>query len=945
MRSTIHSTRSTVKCGTLLRLFIFAAAIFLTAAAHAATIKGKITDANQEALVGAHVIVTGQKQYGIAGLDGSYTISGLGAGTYTLSISFVGYKSITREVTVNENDIIQLPITLEAEHLALDEVTITAKAEGGSDAQARALERASASTMNIMSAKAISLTPDISVANVIQRVSGLSVERNSNGDPQYAIVRGMDKRYSYTLINGFKVPSPDNKNRYVPLDIFPAALLERLEVYKSLTADQEGDAIGGGINMVMKNAPENPEIKGDFQIGYNYINILDGFDRYNSKVVSSQSPREKYGDAYQAQPSDFTKKNLEVTNVKPMPDLLGSLSLGNRFFGNRLGVMIGASYQNSYRGTKSYWFDFDTDRSGSNLPSLRSVQDRHYSTQQQRGAFHARLDYRFNSRHEIKLYTGYYSLNNLEARQIRETYVDGRGYDPNTGNAILAYSTRTKTTDQGIITTSLQGNHRLTNTLTASWSGIVSQATNDQPDNARFLRNGALKNFQEDPQNVERRNSRLWLNNQDDDITGYLNFTVQPSTWQNSLIKTGGMYRNRTRDSYYNAYTFDPNPTPQVQGVNWNKYSDVTWAVVNPGGSATNELNFKAHENILAYYVLGKLDRPTFELDAGVRMEHTDQGYELKHPNPGQTADSSQTYVDVLPSFVFKYKLSAITNLRLTYFRGISRPGYFEIVPYRMEDDGYPDVGNPALRRVVADNFDIRWERFPNALNQILIGVFYKNIQDPIEYAVTRIGVNSEPVTMPNNFGTARNMGIELDVTHYFNKFGIRANYSYTLSRITSTKILRTRIDPNDPNSGAILKDVNQTRPLQGQAAHIGNLSLLYKNLARGWESQLSMVYTGERLEAISPFLDNDVYTRPIIVLDFTVEKRLSPSFDIFLKAGNLLNSTYQSYIKKPVYQADGTYVAYPYQDDPQHKTLVRKDQYYQSFRLGVRYQWNKNQQ
>jgi outer membrane receptor for ferrienterochelin and colicin len=57
------------------------------------------------------------------------------------------------------------------------------------------------------------LSPDITVANVIQRVSGLSIERNASGDPQYAIVRGMDKRYNNTLVNGIKIPSPDNENR------------------------------------------------------------------------------------------------------------------------------------------------------------------------------------------------------------------------------------------------------------------------------------------------------------------------------------------------------------------------------------------------------------------------------------------------------------------------------------------------------------------------------------------------------------------------------------------------------------------------------------------------------------------------------------------------------------------------------------------------------------
>ncbi|MFM7428489.1 MAG: hypothetical protein ACKO1F_01175, partial [Flammeovirgaceae bacterium] len=75
--------------------------------------------------------------------------------------------------------------------------------------------------------------------------------------------------------------------------------------------------------------------------------------------------------------------------------------------------------------------------------------------------------------------------------------------------------------------------------------------------------------------------------------------------------------------------------------------------------------------------------------------------------------------------------------------------GYFEIVPYVIEQDGYDEVGNPKLTRVKADNFDLRWEFFPNSTDQLLVGVFYKNIQDPIEYAVVREGVNNEAVIKP----------------------------------------------------------------------------------------------------------------------------------------------------------------------------------------------------
>lgn len=79
----------------------------------------------------------------------------------------------------------------------------------------------------------------------------------------------MDKRYNYTLVNGVKIPSPDNKNRFVPLDIFPSEMLDRLEVTKSLTANLEGDGIGGAVNLVMKDAPSERQFTVNLSTGYN----------------------------------------------------------------------------------------------------------------------------------------------------------------------------------------------------------------------------------------------------------------------------------------------------------------------------------------------------------------------------------------------------------------------------------------------------------------------------------------------------------------------------------------------------------------------------------------------------------------------------------------------------------------------------------------------------
>lgn len=905
---------------------------------YAATVKGKVLDENKEALIGAHVVIEDHTKHDLVGLDGSYSISGLDVGTYKFKISFIGFQSQERTITIsNANEVLTANFTMVNDDKVLNEVVVKGKSPAGSETEARMIERSSSSTVNVVSAKSIALSPDVSVANVIQRVSGLSVERSASGDPQYAVVRGMDKRYSYTLVNGVKIPSPDNKNRYIPLDIFPAALLDRLEVYKSLTADLEGDAIGGGINMVMKGAPQIFEFRGDLQIGYNRSNMLNGFDKYDASKANRKSPRELYGSDYQAQPDDFTKKNLVTENVKPLPDIIASMSVGDRFFNNKLGIMLGGSFQNSYRGSETIWFDEATERFGSNRPSLYGMDERLYSTQQQRTAGHANLDYRISDNHDLSLYTGYYILNNHEVRESHYTHLDGRGYDSNLGTATLEFDTRVRSTYRDILNTTLKGKHKVLRPLSLEWTAVYSKATSNRPDNSKFLRVGAMKDFMMEPEAVNRRNPRQWENNSDLDYTGYMNLILQPESWGNTLVKIGGMYRTKDRDNFLNRYRFDPSPGRQVKGVDWETFEDVTWSVVNPAGSASDELNYLAHEDILAYYALTKIEINKLEANVGVRVEETDQGYKLKSPKTGQTPDSAQVYTDVLPSLSLKYKANDHMNLRFTYYKAISRPGFFEIVPYRIISDDFDEIGNPSLKRVKADNLDLRIEYFPNSSDQILAGVFYKKIVDPIEYAVVFHGVRNEPVIQANNFGTAYNMGFELDFTKFFNKIGIKGNYTYTHSRISSSKAYATRVDPDDPTSDITIRNKDQTRPLQGQANHIGNFSLLYKDLKKGLEAQLSLSITGEKLDVISVYLDNDRYSQPIALLDLSIEKKVSRRVDVFFKAINLLDSPYKVYIKRPIYLPPGDPIIYPYQHAPESKTLVRKDRYYQSARLGLR--------
>ncbi len=180
------------------------------------------------------------------------------------------------------------------------------------------------------------------------------------------------------------------------------------------------------------------------------------------------------------------------------------------------------------------------------------------------------------------------------------------------------------------------------------------------------------------------------------------------------------------------------------------------------------------------------------------------------------------------------------------------------------------------------------------------------------------------------NFGTAHNAGFEADITKYFRWFGIKANYTFTDSKITTSKLKRVSSD-----SGQTALNVDQTRPLQGQSKHIANVSLLYKDDNKlGLNAQLAFTYTSRRINTVSQYLDDDIWQKGFAQMDFSIEKKLGKKWFIYGKVNNLLNTPYE--LEIPV-KNNGTITGVPYQETGQD-IFIRKDTYGVNYLLGVKF-------
>ena len=830
----------------------------LTAYAEA-EVRGRILDAQTgEELIGAAVIIKEMPGTGaISGLDGSFAFDSP-VGECTLVCSSIGYKNL--EIKFSDSSGETLVINLEPDTELLDAVVISADNAGRTEIAARGIEKSSMNVVNVMSAKAIELSPDMTVANAVRRMSGVTVERNSSGEGRYAILRGMDKRYNYTLVNGVKIPSPDNKNRFVPLDIFPSEMLDRLEVTKSLTADMEGDGIGGAVNLVMKDAPGKLEVSANLASGYSAIFFDRDFESFNHRAGQKMSPYERLGrpEDYAVTMDDFTTENLHLKSSRPRPDFVGGFSFGNRYFGGRLGLMAAISYQNLFRGK-------DTELYYMPGASGNGTENRTYSEEQNRLGLHTKLDYRLDRRNKLMLYAGYMDFRESEVRN---------------GQNRKDWTVKMQWNRQYIFNTTLKGEHAFLDgdRLKLDWSAVYSKAYNTSPDNARIYINMQQTHLY-NTDSAEKR----WEHNSDRDFAGYVNlsYTIYPGIESTMTLKAGGMYRNKIRDSFFNEYTFDSatgRENLQYYGEDWTNFDEL---LLEPRryGNIGDPLNYDAWENIAAGYMMAKYEWNGLEVIAGVRAEHTDQGYRLDFPRQTES-EGSQDYVDILPSLHIKYAIHDNANLRFSYGRSINRPGFFEIVPYTILNEDYDEKGNPKLEHTVADNLDLRYEFFPRSSEQFMVGLFWKKLQNPIETGLINEG--QATFITPMNFGDATNAGVEVDIMKYFSWFGIKANYTYTNSSITTNKRVR---------EGTEVKTVNQTRPLYGQAAHVANLSLLFNFPKYGIEAQLSGSYTGRKLSEISNWFDNDIWEAGYAELDASVEKSFRSGLSIFAKASNLLDS------------------------------------------------------
>ena len=865
-------------------------------------LKGKVfSHSTQDRLYGAIVSCTdanGKTVSTVTDEDGEFRFKHLVPGEYDVKVEFVGFASYSRHVTIVANEPSEVRIELEEKARELVDVRVFGRINPEDEMGARQKEQRSYDIVNVISARAMERSPDINAANVLQRMGGLTIQRNGGADEAYPIIRGLDPRYTNTLINGVKITSPDDKSRFVPLSLVPSDMLGSIEVHKSLLPELEGDAIGGTVNLVMKDAPEKEVFKVLGSLGYSALFFDRKFLRFSHEDIQQKSVIEKYGSSYTAKPDDFSRSNLDFKAVTAMPNTTASIVYGKRLLHRKLGLIVTENFQDQHYGSNSTFNQAAPDVHANGAAALSDYANRSFSTRQMNNGILLHLDYALNDRNKFTLTsTTLYSFL-AQSRVIVDTAIvggNGGRTVPGTGPVTTDYTS--VTSRQLLENIKLDGKHVLSPHFFVDWSGVFSYAAKRTPDMADLAINKKIDTVHTDHNpngpyvfvstpNYFDDITRIWQHNEDKDYDLIGNLAYRAGLRGNGSLelKAGGLYRRKTRYNIQDEY--DLRPTASGSGVK-QQFTDIQsaqWSVYNSSGTYDYDKNkYRLFENITAGYGQFRISVPLADITGGVRVEKTSQGYTLNTFYPTGINGVDKDYTDVLPSIDLKFKPDVRTNIRLSYYKAVARPNFYDLVPAdRLSaTDATSTRGNPFLAHTVADNYDIRYEWYPAGEDQLFAGAFYKKIKDPIEYAYIS-GTTYEP----QNFGDATDYGAELVFTKYFGAWGISGNYTYIYSKIYSNKSYYNLA------TGYINADTLQKRSLQGQTDHTLNLSLMYKNRERGFFAELAFQYLGKSIAVVYPIYGYDYYQQPQSNLAFSAEKELkNRHFTLFGKFNNLLNT------------------------------------------------------
>lgn len=198
--------------------------------------------------------------------EGHYVFHDIQPGRYTVMFAKEGYTRFLRtDVIVTAGQVTDIDASMAGEFAEMEEFIVRDLQIGaGTEAGLLRLRMDSPSLLDSISADLMSRAGAGDAATALNLVSGATVQ-----DGRFAVIRGLPDRYVSSQLNGVRLPTADEDKRAVELDQFPSAVIESIRVSKTFTPDQQGDASGGAVNVILKGIPEQTVLQLQGQYSFN----------------------------------------------------------------------------------------------------------------------------------------------------------------------------------------------------------------------------------------------------------------------------------------------------------------------------------------------------------------------------------------------------------------------------------------------------------------------------------------------------------------------------------------------------------------------------------------------------------------------------------------------------------------------------------------------------
>ncbi|WOT04120.1 TonB-dependent receptor domain-containing protein [Shewanella youngdeokensis] len=804
---------------------------------------------------------------------------------------------------------------------------------------------------DIMGAEQIGRTGDSNAASALRRITGLTLK-----DGKFIYVRGLGERYSSTSLNGAVVPSPDPTRNVVPLDMFPASVIESLSVQKGATAKMPAAFGGGHVDIRTKSIPSDLFFKvslggrvnsNDSQDSYSYggsdsdwlgqddgsrampSNINQTYDQYGGispvDIVTGSNGDIDFQTAQQMNRALALGMNRDMTvNTKStQPGFNGNVAVGNNWdIGDEsiFGFLAAASYKQQDENYQKLEVELDGDEQQAQVENQKNVQGTDAIVQ---ASGMLNLGFELNEDHKIETFSTYLSDTSDDVSVAIEETIDTLG-EP---NALQVYGIDHE--ERSLISHQIKGQHFFTALWDAELNWLYSDARSERyaPSNVSYTYNVIL----DDADSITSRN----LNTQDapkyvysklnDDTTNYGWDIALPFEFDANVVtvKAGYQYFERTRESYATRLSFavDLNPT-DANGDTLSQDFDQIFSDDNINNdtlgfelkdASTDTEDYIAAEKIDAGFVSIDVDfDDVWRLYAGLRYEDF-RRVTLPIDPEGEISDEGGRYelTDYViaedgwfPSMSLTWKDTDTTQWRMGLSKTIVRPDLREVAPVRFQDPvtGFDFFGNPELESSEIYNLDIRWEWYGDTGNNLSVGGFYKNIDAPIE-PIQRISEAGRQLKF-YNADSGYIYGIETEFLQALDFIGgsnsvwqhffVAGNVTLSDSEISITS--NGEIDPT-----------NTSRRMTGHSAWVTNLQLSFDS--PGEEHSATLVYNvvGDRIAYGGRGGLDDVYEQPFQSLDFSYSYFPVEGLAFKAKAKNILGS-------KTEYEQQGIKV---YANDP----------------------------